>query len=155
MEALASVLELRLREELREELGGTYSVSVYGSISRVPKQEYTVRISFGSAPERADSLVRAVFAQIDTLRSTGPRATDLAKFKETAVRTRETSLRQNGLWLGQIVASRVEGDSMAERLALDPQLARLTPEVIRAAARKYLDPKRYVRVTLFPEGRQP
>jgi zinc protease len=121
----------------------------------VPKQEFTVRISFGSAPERADSLVRAVFAQIDTLRSTGPRATDLAKFKETAVRTRETSLRQNGWWLGQIVASRMEGDSMAERLALDPQLARITPEVIRAAARKYLDPGRYVRVTLFPEGRQP
>jgi zinc protease len=89
------------------------------------------------------------------LRSTGPRATDLAKFKETAVRTRETSLRQNGWWLGQIVASRMEGDSMAERLALDPQLARITPEVIRAAARKYLDPGRYVRVTLFPEGRQP
>jgi predicted Zn-dependent peptidase len=49
----------------------------------------------------------------------------------------------------------MEGDSMAERLALDPQLARITPEVIRAAARKYLDPGRYVRVTLFPEGRQP
>ena len=155
MEAMANVLELRLREELREELGGTYSVGVSGSISRVPKQEYTVRISFGSSPERADSLVRAVFAQIDTLRSTGPRATDLAKFKETAVRTRETSLRQNGWWLGQIVASRTEGDAMADRLALDPQLARITPEVIRAAARRYLDPKRYVRVTLLPEGRQP
>jgi hypothetical protein len=44
---------------------------------------------------------------------------------------------------------------MAERLALDPQLARITPEVIRAAARKDLDDKRFVRVTLLPEGRQP
>lgn len=152
LDAVSSILDIRLREELREELGGTYSVGVGSSIVRIPKEEYTVSINFGSAPERADSLVQAVFAQIDTLQTTGPRATDLAKFKETAVRSRETSLRQNGWWLGQIVASRRDGDSMAERLALDPQLARLTPEVIRDAAQRYLDKKRFVRVTLLPEG---
>ena len=155
LDAVSSILDIRLREELREELGGTYSVSVGSSITRIPKEEYTFSINFGSAPERADSLVQAVFAQIDTLQSAGPRATDLAKFKETSVRTRETSLRQNGWWLGQIIASRREGDSMAARLALDPQLARLTPEVIRDAARRYLDKKRFVRVTLLPEGKTP
>jgi zinc protease len=152
LDAVGSVLEIRLREELREELGGTYSVSVGSSISRTPKEEYTVSINFGSAPDRVDSLVQAVFAQIDTLQITGPRATDIAKYKETSIRTRETSLRQNGWWLGQMVASRREGDSMTDRLALDPQLARLTPEVIREAARRYLDKTRFVRVTLLPEG---
>jgi predicted Zn-dependent peptidase len=44
---------------------------------------------------------------------------------------------------------------MADRLALEPQLARLTPDVVREAARRYLDTKRYVRVTLLPEGKQP
>jgi zinc protease len=155
LDAVSSILDIRLREELREELGATYGVSVGASISRMPKQEYTVSINFGSAPERADSLVQAIFTQIDTLKTAGPRATDVAKFKETAVRTRETSLRQNGWWLGQIMASRREGDSMADRLALEPQLARLSAEVIRDAARRYLDTKRFVRVTLLPEGKQP
>ena len=155
LDAASSILEIRLREELREELGGTYSVSVGSSITRIPKEEYTVSINFGSAPERADSLVQAVFAQIDTLQTAGPRATDIAKYKETAVRTRETSLRQNGWWLGQLLAVRRDGDTMAERLALNPQLARLTPEVIREAAKRYLDKTRFVRVTLLPEGKQP
>ena len=152
LDAAASILEIRLREELREELGGTYSVSVGSSISRFPKQEYTVSINFGSAPDRADSLVQAIFAQIDSLQTAGPRAVDIGKYKETSIRTRETSLRQNGWWLGQIAAARREGDPMAVRLQLQPQLDRLTPEVIRAAARKYLDKKRFVRVTLLPEG---
>jgi zinc protease len=152
IDAVASVLELRLREELREELGGTYSVGVSGSISRVPREEYTVSINFGSAPERADSLVQAIFAQVDTLQKSGPRATDLTKFRETSIRSRETNLRQNGWWLGQLVAIRRDGDDMATRLALEPQLSRLTPQVIRDAARKYLDTKRFVRVTLLPEG---
>ena len=155
LDAASSILEIRLREELREELGGTYSVSVGSSITRIPKEEYTVSINFGSAPERADTLVQAVFAQVDTLRTAGPRAIDITKYKETSVRTRETSLRQNGWWLGQLMAARREGDTMADRLALDRQLNRLTPEVIRDAARRYLDPKRFVRVTLLPEGKQP
>ncbi|HEU5219229.1 MAG TPA: insulinase family protein, partial [Gemmatimonadales bacterium] len=109
LDALGEILEIRLREELREELGGTYSVSVSGSASRIPRPEYTVYISFGSAPERADSLVSAVFAQIDTLKATGPRAVDLAKYKEAAIRSRETDLRQNGWWLGLLTGSRREG----------------------------------------------
>jgi len=57
--------------------------------------------------------------------------------------------------LGQLLAVRRDGDTMAERLALNPQLARLTPEVIREAAKRYLDKTRFVRVTLLPEGKQP
>jgi zinc protease len=150
LSALGSVLEIRLREELREELGGTYSVSVGASASRVPRDEYRVTISFGSDPARADALVRAVFAEIDTLQARGPRPADLAKVKETLIRSRETNLRQNGWWLGQLLASVRDGDPPAQ--PLEPVLAGLTVESLRAAARSYLDRSRYVRVTLLPEG---
>ena len=146
---------IRLREELREELGGTYGASVSTSASRIPRAEYTVYINFGSAPERVDTLVRAVFAEIDSLKARGPRAVDLAKYKETAIRTRETDLRRNGWWLQLLLNSRKENEDPATRFALDPELARLTASVIQAAARTYLDTSRYVRVTLLPEGRTP
>lgn len=152
LSALGSVLELRLREELREELGGTYSVGVSASASRVPRDEYRVSISFGSDPARADTLVRAVFAQIDTLQTTGPRPADVAKVKETLIRSRETNLRQNGWWLGQLLASVRDGDPPAA--PLDPLLATLTADSLRAAARAYLDRTRFVRVTLLPEVKQ-
>ena len=150
LSALGNVLEIRLREELREELGGTYSVGVSASASRVPRDEYRVSISFGSDPARADSLVRAVFAQIDTLQASGPRAADLAKVRETMIRSRETNLRQNGWWVGQLLSAVRDGDPAAA--PLDPVLAALTPDALRAAARSYLDRARFVRVTLLPEG---
>ncbi|HEV8613314.1 MAG TPA: insulinase family protein [Gemmatimonadales bacterium] len=149
LSALGSVLEIRLREKLREELGGTYSVSVGASASRVPRDEYRVTVSFGSDPARADALVGAVFAEIDTLQANGPRPADLAKVKETLIRSRETNLRQNGWWLGQLLASVRDGDPPVP--ALEPLLAALTVESLRTAARTYLDRSHYVRVTLLPE----
>jgi len=77
------------------------------------------------------------------------------KAKETSIRSRETNLRQNGWWLQLLVGSRRDGDDPASRLDLNAQLAQLTPETIRAAARTYLDRTRYVRVTLLPEAKTP
>jgi zinc protease len=125
------------------------------SAARIPRPEATVFISFGSAPDRADSLVAAVFAQIDSLKANGPRAVDLAKYKETSTRSRETDLRQNGWWLSLLASSRREGEDPATRFALAPELARITPETVRDAARAYLNRSRYVRVTLLPEGPKP
>ena len=73
--------------------------------------------------------------------------------KEQEIRSRETNLRENRWWLSLLVGARREGEDPASRFALPPQLARLTPEVIRAAAAAYLDRKRYVRVTLLPDGK--
>jgi zinc protease len=130
-------------------------VSVGASATRIPRSEYSVSISYGSAPDRADALVREIFAQIESLKASGPRAADLAKYKETSIRTRETDLRQNGWWLSLLTSARREGEDPATRFVLEPQLARLTPEVIRGAARTYLNSSRYVRVTLLPEGTTP
>ena len=151
LDALGQILEIRLREELREELSGTYSVDVSGNISRIPREAYNVSIQFGSAPERADSLAGTVFAEIDSMARQGPRPDELAKVKETYIRTRETNLRENRWWLSLLASARRENEDPAGRFALEPQLSRLTPEVIRAAAATYLDRKRYVRVTLLPE----
>ena len=107
---LASVLEIRLRELLREALGGTYDVSVSGVASRIPREEYSFSIGFSSAPERTDELVRTVFAAIDTIRTAGPAERDLQKVIEAEARSRETALRQNGYWLGQIAYVAQTGD---------------------------------------------
>ena len=62
--ALADVLQMRLADALREELGGTYSVNVGGNVSRVPIGQSTVSIDFTSDPARADALTERVFAEI-------------------------------------------------------------------------------------------
>jgi zinc protease len=149
--ALSEVLSIRLREVLREALGGTYDVSAYGSASRDPWQSYSFSISFGSAPERVDTLVRAVFAEIDSLKANGPKAQDIDKVRETMRRAYETNLTQNGYWMGQLVAYYRLGENPRQILSYPEVIATLSAELVRAAASRFLDASRYIQLSLLPE----
>jgi zinc protease len=148
---LARALEIQLRDELREALGATYSVGVSASTFREPHPSYSLSIQFGSAPERVDALAREVFAIVDAMRAGGPRPADLAKVVEAEVRARETALRQNGYWLNGLVFLAQTGEDPAGLLDPRGDADLMTAGAIRAAARRYLDPARHVRVTLLPE----
>lgn len=151
---LAAALELRLREKLREELGGTYTVGVSGGVSRDPYPRYTLNIDFGSAPERVDELVRVVMAEIDTVRAVGVPQDVVDKVREAFRRSRETEMRENGTWLVRLMTYDRNGwdpRQITENLAAST----VSVERIRAAARLYLDPARRVQVSLVPEAGAP
>jgi zinc protease len=153
LRAMSEALQLRLRETLREALGGTYSVSVGASASREPASEYSLRIAFGAAPERVDELVAVVFAHIDSLSASGPTASELARVKETQRRGRETSLRENGFWASQLISAARYGTDFRDILTFEQLIDGLTAEKIQDAARRYLRLDNYVRLTLLPEDR--
>jgi len=154
--SLADVLDLRLRERLREDLGGTYGASVSASPTKVPREEYSISVGFGSAPDRVDELVAAVWAEIDALQRTGATDDELVKLRESTVRTRETSLRENGFWLGQLSGYEQTGEDFRGILVTADLLPLLTAERLKQAAVRYLDRSNHVRVTLVPEtGRTP
>jgi zinc protease len=148
--SVADVLDIRLRESLREDLGGTYGASVSGAISRAPDQRFTFQIGFGAEPERLDELVAATFAEIGRLQAQGPDSATLAKVKETQRREWQTDLRENGFWLAQLArAARDETDARGI-LEFPARVDALTAEAIRDAAVRYLPRDSYVRVSLRP-----
>jgi len=155
MSALDEALNITVRERLREALGGTYSPDVSAGISRIPRPEYSVSVSFPSSPERADELVKAVLEEFAKVQANGVSDSVLAKVKEIHLRERETAMRQNGFWAGQILARDQTGEPLAAVLDYPKLVASLTSADIRDAARRYLDPKNYVRVTLYPEDKKP
>jgi len=150
--ATTDVLDIMLREVLREEMGGTYGASVSATPTRIPVERYGVRISYGVEPERLDELTAATFAVIDSLSTHGASADNLAKVQETRRRARETDLEENGFWLAAISAYDRDGQPLKDILELDPLLEGLTTEGISEAARRWMDPERYVQVSLLPES---
>ncbi len=149
--SLASVLRIRLREVLREDLGGTYGVSVSGRGERDPRKEYTFGIGFGTAPDRLEELSQAVFQQIDSIKTHGPTQDDIDKVKEQQRRERETNLRENGYWLGQLIAYERLGLDIRDILTYDELVESLTREMMQKAAERYLRTDNYVQVSLYPE----
>jgi zinc protease len=150
LRTLADVLEIRLRDRLREDLSGTYNVGVGAGITKEPTEEFRFSIDFGADPERLEELTRAVFAEIDSLKATGPTADELQKAREAQRREREVQIRENNWWMGALVGYDMNG--WDPRLIPSAPLSQtLTPAELRDAARRYLDPSRYVRVSLLPE----
>src|SRR6188474_1342249 len=86
LRAAASILQIRLRDTLREELGGTYSVGV-GYSDTSPERGYgTTTVQFGSSPENADRLTNVVMTELERLRREGPTAAEVQVVKETEKR---------------------------------------------------------------------
>jgi zinc protease len=152
LSALGELLTIKLREALRENLGGTYGVSVSPSASRDPMPSYRFTIGFGSAPERLEALTAAALAQIDSVKKFGTTPEYLNKVKEAALRTRETAVKQNGYWLSQISTFDQMGWPLAEIPNGEKMIFSLTVQDLQRAAAAYLRTDNYVRVSLYPEN---
>lgn len=147
---LGQVLSIRLREVLREDKGGVYGVSVGGGLTRSPYQERKFSISFGCDPTRVDELVKATLDEVAAVQANGIGDDYLEKVRQAFTREREVQLRNNAFWLGWLSKAYTFGDDPT--LVLDPSkmLARMTPANVKAAAKRYLDPKQYFEPILLP-----
>ncbi|MFI5179849.1 MAG: M16 family metallopeptidase [Thermoanaerobaculia bacterium] len=152
LSALGSALRIRLREVLREDLGGVYGVGAGGGISRFPAGQSFISISFGCAPDRVPELKKAVLDLIATVKKDGFSAEVVGKVKEQETRDNETRLKENGFWIGYLLS--------AERYQEDPKLILkyadlvnlVTSDALRDTARRHLDPQQLVVGILMPEG---
>jgi len=150
MRVMTGALEIRLRELIREELGGTYGVGVSGSYEKFPEAAYAVQISFGSDPERVEELIEAIFEEMKSFSTEGPTPEELQAVTEKERRARETNLQENGWWVAQLRFADQYGSD--PRFLIDESLlAGVTAETIRNDAQRYLRMDNYVQVSLFPE----
>ena len=150
--ALAIAAENQLLEEVREELGGTYSIGVGPGLSWRPEETFQMTISFGSDPERADELVQRIFEGLEAFKESGPTEDQVADAREAILRQFETDFQENRTWLSQLVSDYQRGAAPGASIeTFAASVEALTVEVIRDAARRYFDSDNYVRVTLMPE----
>ena len=70
--AMSDTLAGNLQRTLREDLGGTYGVSVVPRFAKLPMGEYRITITFACDPARTQSLVKTAFQVIDDYKRVGP-----------------------------------------------------------------------------------
>ena len=151
LRAMTHVLQTRLLESLREELGGTYSVSVSGNGQKIPRPEYQISIRFGGDPQRVDTLIKRVFEEIDKLKTGGPTEKEVNDEREGLLREFETSSKQNGYLLAQIAGKYQVGEDVAGVWEAPELYKKIDAASIQQAAKAYLNTGNYVKVTLLPE----
>jgi zinc protease len=148
--AAADILEMALRDILREELGQTYTVSADLSQNLPQRGGGYIQVSFGASPENIGKMTTRVMQEVERLKKEGPSEDLVNRAKETARRGYETSLRTNGYWLGRLQAVNMWGQDPAIIAKRVERINTLTPAIIQETFKKYFPADRSTAITLMP-----
>jgi len=153
LRTMTLVLQSRLLDTIRQELGGTYVITATPDAEKFPRPQYSVRIEWTCDPARTASLVQRVFEEIDFVRGTTFSREQMAMMREGLLREYESNSQDNGYILSQISRRYADGDaaSIAAGDDMPAQITALTGPAIQRAARTYLNTSNYVKVTRMPE----
>jgi zinc protease len=153
LRTMARILESRLFDAIRQELGGTYSITADPNIEKFPRPQYVVRIDWTCDPAQTDALVRRVFDEIASLKARPLPATEMAFVHENLLRDFERNSQDNGYFLNEIARRYKNGDTsnLAAISNVPDRIKMLTGAEVYEAAQTYLDTDRFVKVILTPE----
>ena len=149
---LEMLLDIRLREVIREDKSGSYGISVKSHIKGNEERTYMTEISFGCEPSRVKELTDEVVNQIKLLQSAPIDSVYVDKIKESFRRNREVNLFENSWWYYRISRELVY-DMEPQWVSNDIEkiISWITPENLQTAAQKYLDTQNFASVYLIPE----
>jgi zinc protease len=112
---------------------------------------YQISISFGCAPERVDEILKAVYAQIDSLKAVGPEERYVAAIKETLKRRFESVTGKDWYWRREIREALFR-DEDPRNILKDPEYAvAFDARSIQDAAKTYFDMGNYIEMIRLPE----
>ncbi len=151
MDALESILQIKLDERLREKEGEVYAPGVRASYKKIPEGRYTFTISFQCAPANVDKLVNATMEEINNIKQNGALAVDIQKFAAQEARSTQVQLKENIFWAGYLGAASQNQENPDAILYHVSNLGNVTAQSTKDAANKYLSGANLIKLILLPE----
>ncbi|HEX6332915.1 MAG TPA: insulinase family protein [Flavisolibacter sp.] len=152
LKALVDVLNIKIIEKLREDLGGMYSGGLNASVQKRPYVHYTITANVPTGPENVDKLTEALFALIKDAQQNGVDQKDLDKVKETWKKQYRTKIQDNDYWLDVLSQSFIDQTDPEYVLNYEERVNALTVADLQKAAQKFLNMNNYVKAVLYPES---
>ena len=153
LRTMTLVLQSRLLDAIRQELGGTYVITATPDADKFPRPQYSVRVEWTCDPARTASLVQRVFEEIAFVKDTLLSPDQVAMMREGLLREYERTARTTA-----ISSTRSHGATRIATRRRSPlaktwrRRSRPSPaSAIQRAARTYLNTENYVKVTRMPE----
>ena len=155
MRTVSLLLQSRLFDTIRQDLGGTYSITANFQSEKFPRPQYAMRIEWTCDPARTTSLVQRVWEEVAFVRDIRLSQQQLARIRETLLREYERDSQDNGYVLNAIARDYEDngGKNVADVEHLPGQIGVLTSDAIHDAAQMYLNPSNSVTVVQNPERR--
>jgi zinc protease len=153
-DAISEILNIRIIEELREKIQGIYSGGTSAAVEKIPYNNFQIVFQLPCGPEKVDTLMLAMNAEIEALKKNGPSEEVLNKVKQQWIESYKTSLQENGTWLNRILRDRFPGADADRFLNYEKYVNSLTPAQIKVAANMLLSGKNVFTAILRPEPKK-
>jgi len=149
---LSEYLDILFTDEIREKLGGVYSIYSGVSVSVITRGEYSISVYFQCNTERTNELITAVRDYLADVIKNNVNADMFNKAKEALLKEHESSIQRN-LYIAQSYAnSSVLYSTPLSRLNRRPGVIRdVTPGDLQALCSEILI-SGPVQVILYPES---
>ncbi|MEO8181274.1 MAG: insulinase family protein [Deltaproteobacteria bacterium] len=151
LQTLRDYLETRLRESLREDLGGVYTVQVWAELRNPPRQGHEVGLRFDCRPDQCESLKQAALAVITEIARAGVPRGEIDVLRSQLARSAEVRPQKLLFWQEELGNAYRRGLDPAEIVATFKNGARISSAALQASARRYLRLDQYVDALLLPE----
>ena len=150
--AATEVLDIALRDILREELGETYGVTVDFNQEMFQRGGGHTLVQFTAAPQNLQKMTERVLQEVQRLQKDGPSEDLVNRAKESARREHEEGMKQNGYWLSRMQGAKMLGlDPVTHFLEREKRIANVNVASVKDMFVKYFPMNRYTIVTLLPE----
>lgn len=152
--AISEILNIRIIEELREKIQGIYSGGTSASVNKIPYNNFQIVFQLPCGPEKIDTLLLAMNAEIEALKKDGPSEVVLNKVKQQWIEAYKTSLQENGTWLSTMLTNKFPGGEADRFLNYEKYVNNLTTAQIKVAANMLLSGKNVFTAILRPEPKK-
>lgn len=151
--ALNNIMKIKMTENIREKLGGTYGASISIAPSKVPVEKVNMTVSLGCQPERVDEITAEIWRTVSEVIENGPTELDLSKAKEQMVRSFETGMKENPNWISWLKNYYDLGTSINTLDEYKERVNALTIEDLKKAAQS-MNFDEHIRTKLMPGAKQ-
>ena len=152
---LAKVMQIEATDELREALGATYSPGVGSSMSDVFAGYGHLDVQVIVAPEDRKKVFDAIDGIAKSLRDAPPSADLIERARNPLLEQIANSEKDNGYWMQVAGNAQSKADRLERYRTRAARYKSVTAAELQAAARKYLDPQRELRVSIVHSSLKP
>ena len=149
LSAATYILDMRYTKSLREEEGGTYGASSFGSIDHEPKAEGMLEVVFETNPTSADKLIELSISGLKDLAENGPSAEEFDMTVKNLQKNIPESRITNSYWLKVLSANARYGELYDSEY--EAAVNSLKPEDISNLLKKFLNDGSFKIVVMRPD----
>jgi zinc protease len=151
LQIAAQVLQPRLRDEIREKRGLTYSVWASSSAARsYPGTGFFSAYSLAD-PQKAPETLRLSRELMEKFAHTGPTEEEMATVRKQLTNELEVQLKEPGYWSGVLGDLDYHGTKLSDVKEVLTKMTSYTADEVRSALKKYVKDERRIEVVATPK----